>query len=284
MKQYEVLFAVNETEKIIIDFNEPLEQVMYADRIPIAFYLQNKKYLIGQSVIGSDLSEFVEILTKVLHNQLPLHSSVTDFGYLYAQCRFYSCYEDILKPQNTIVFDDNNLWVGYNNLMFAYEYALWIYNDAQGDIIIECAPSYSGPTYDPDELHHESSLKSFLATYKPFYKNKVSHQVVQAWLLKAQALEQQILDNLKTPPINELPENDGQRALDKSVRVENSTCRVAVIDDQIILFEETFVREFHGIIITWQYVVNNNDTERWQAIQEALIKNKLVKCNGEICK
>jgi hypothetical protein len=146
MNSHEITFQLNKLEKIIIELHDPLSMVHCCYGAPLFFVTESEKIQIDSADVRYYMRRLQSLLVVALDNQLQLDKSVHDYiGYFYAQCMFYWCDHEIAKEFG-LVFDEDNQWVGCKHLLFAYDIAIWMYNDAHGAIILEFTPWLQGIT------------------------------------------------------------------------------------------------------------------------------------------
>ena len=74
---------------------------------------------------------------------------------------------------------------------------------------------------------------------------------------------------------------DGQKALDNSIQVKStSDRRVALVDGEIVILDQTVDGTYHGHVRTWEEMVREG--KKTQAIRNTLIENGLVTPKGRI--
>lgn len=181
------IFKLNNNEQIMIQVDE------YPDDVPYCFYdadfylkhdkIKNK--LCHYSLI-SYVDEFAEALQGSLDNQRRLSCDFTaNIGYLWNQ---------YVNADN-----DNELACVAKDCEFLEDYYIWystftawLYNDSQGNIILEITPSYPD-TYSAD-FSYEDFLK-WMEDYKPLLKVIVSREVAEQWLDQATQILAMIDEN-----------------------------------------------------------------------------------------
>lgn len=202
MDKHEILFKINEVEKVIIELKEPLEMVHCCYEVPIVLAKEEKKYIVAYDSIKSNMESLDIVFTKALQNQLQLHSSIQgNIGYLFTHYKFYGFNREKLESLGLVFEHDSGDWVGENHLLWAYDIAVWVYNDSDGSIILEFTPWYFGKNYmyddDDNGIDDEdySEYEQFLKNYRSLFSIKLSHETAQLWLDQANNIVQQIEKN-----------------------------------------------------------------------------------------
>jgi hypothetical protein len=205
MKNHEIVFTLNKKEKIIVELMEPLVLIGCGQGVPIFFMQGSGKVKIDSDDMRWDMNSLSSLLTAALRNRLTLHESIKEnIGYLYAQLVFYGFDRHMAKKQG-LIFDEEDEWVGTKHLLFAYDIAIWIYNDQQGAIILEFTPWYKGNYFDFEGETDFTQYEQFLKDYKPLFTRTLPRDVAQQWLDQANSILKQITEN------SERFEKEGQR-------------------------------------------------------------------------
>jgi len=195
MTKYEITFLIDNTSKIIIPLEDPVEFLgpIYIEKILLFFNKQ--KIMLSNTTIYHDMLYLVNLLKKALNQELLLHSSITeDIGYLYNEhfCNNVTLYEDIL-PSGQID------WVGYLYNLWESTTACdsWIYNIADGSIIFEATPHYPYMFCEPEEEPHYIPYEEWIKTYKPYFITTLSKETAQEWIQQAQQIIRMVEYNEK---------------------------------------------------------------------------------------
>jgi|SRR5579872_293375 len=197
MNLHEITFQLNESEKIIIELNEPLSMVHCCYEAPLFFVTKTEKIQIDSADVRYYMHQLQSLLVMALDNQLQLHESVQDYiGYFYAQYMFY-WYDREIAKEFGLIFDEDNRWVGNKHLLFAYDIAIWMYNDADGAIVLEFTPWYTQNRFDEEGETDFTQYDSFLKNYKTLFSRTISCEVAEQWLTQANQILQQIADNIE---------------------------------------------------------------------------------------
>ena len=193
----------NNIEEIIVELEEPIEVVHCCYEAPTVLFHDSKKLILNCDSIKSTMESLDIVITKALQNQLPLHTSIQgNIGYLYTHYKFYSCNKEKVKPLGVVFEGNPESWVGGKHLLWAYDIAVWVYNDVDGSIVLEFTPWYFGKNYmyddDDNGIDDEdySEYEQFLKDYKSLFTRKISHETAQLWLDQANSILQQIEKNI----------------------------------------------------------------------------------------
>jgi hypothetical protein len=78
------MFFINSTEYFFIESDVPLKNLDCCSRFPIYFKYIPVDIFLSNNTVQFDLQQLQEMLIKALHNELLVHTSITqDIGYLY---------------------------------------------------------------------------------------------------------------------------------------------------------------------------------------------------------
>lgn len=153
--------------------------------VDIYLLKNNKKYLLGVDTLRENIFVLKNALKKTLHNQLQLHPSITqDIGILWNE-------ELQDKPGLTYEkLEKRDYWVGLNYLLWnANHLATWLYNDANGNIILHITPTYENhwTGEDDEEETNDRACQEWMATkYAPLWTTKLSPETAKVWLAQAE--------------------------------------------------------------------------------------------------
>ena len=143
MKQDTIIFNLNSTEKIIFESEDSFEQMHSCQDAAIFFVADNHKYLLSHSFIRENLYRLTGVLSEALNNRLKI-STPDDVGYLYNEHLYDRAakWDKNKHPHGLCTSLDESEWIGYKYYVWGYDYQAWIYNDVQGNIILELTPVY----------------------------------------------------------------------------------------------------------------------------------------------
>jgi len=191
MNTYYIVFALNDTERLFIELEEPFELLSCYCQIPMIFITNKQEYVLSNDIVPNGVEHIRSLLHKTLKNQLQLDSSITkDIGYLNNIMINYNCMqadEDIWQPHPDLHYEDEEdcySWVGYRICVSGYrDYSTWLYNSKNGDIIFEITPFYPY-LYEDDAKKITISFDEWLKSYQPTRVRTISHELAQEWLQK----------------------------------------------------------------------------------------------------
>ena len=193
MHPYDIIFVLNETEKLVIDLKKPFEQMPCYCQTTISFDTKLKEYILTvNDDLESSMQMFSESLTKSLNNKLQLHASITkDIGYLHNEGLYYqlndTADDDELHLNPNLTYEgDFDTWVGIQYQIWSCrQWAAWMYNDEHGGIVFEITPRYPGFFLEENESVEMPSYKEWIQTYQPAVVRFISKDIAQKWLSHA---------------------------------------------------------------------------------------------------
>lgn len=188
MKNYNIVFQLNDSEKLIIELEEPLANVDYCYLEMMYFLHDQSKILLWKDSIRYNLECLRNILNQALHNQLKLHESITqDIGYLYNECLQNKSYLTCTK--------EDNVWVGYKyQFTGGNGFMIWIYNEKNGDIIFEITPYFVEQSYE--KIDNFLDYNKWIKGYRPILIRIVPRETAQHWLDQADKILATIKNNV----------------------------------------------------------------------------------------
>ena len=200
MSTSKIVFSLNETEKIVIELHDAINRIHCCSDASIFFVQGVQQYLLEKWMLSFNIPILSSLLSQALKNKLPMHKLIMeDLGYLYAQYRFYSA-DRIMLGKLGFVFekvDGQYSWMGEKYLLWAYDMAAWLYNDTDGNIVLELAPVYKGNRFDEEGETDFTDYDAFLKNYKPLFTRVIPRDVAQQWLDQANKILQHIADNVE---------------------------------------------------------------------------------------
>lgn len=199
MNNHEIIFKLNDIEKIVIIPEESLNDIHCCSEALIIFYKNSEKFKLESGMLTVNLPTLSYLLEQALKNKLPLHESIKeDIGYLYTQYTFYAYDKNRLENMGLVFDKIDDDWVGIKHLLWAgYDFAVWVYNDKNGNIMLEFTPRYKGDYFDPEDSSEFEAYNTFIKNYKSYLTTTISHNTAQQWLAQANALLKQIDDNVQ---------------------------------------------------------------------------------------
>lgn len=195
---YEIAFPINNIDKIVVRFQEPLSYVGFMYAVPIIFSQQDVSIIIAQHSTYFNIKDFRDALNNVLHKKLIVHESITkDIGFLSNQ--YFKDKTGFLIENFANNGEKLELWVGYRyHLWEAYankkRYVTWMYNDRSGNIILKITPSFSH--YNTKERQNFIPFKKWLLRYKPYYTAIIPKAIAQEWYERADMIVKTIDNNV----------------------------------------------------------------------------------------
>ena len=198
MSTSRIVFSLDKEEKIVIELQDAINRMHCCSEAPIFFVQGDQRYLLEKWMLSFNIPILSSLLNQALQNELPIHQLIMeDLGYSYAQYRFYSA-DRIMLEKFGFVFekvDGQYSWIGEKYLLWAYDMAAWLYNDHNGNIVLEITPVYKGNKFDFDGETDFTQYEQFLKDYKPLCIRTIPCEVAQQWLDQANGLLRLIADN-----------------------------------------------------------------------------------------
>src|SRR5438445_8769104 len=193
MYPYDIIFVLNETKKLVVELEQPFEQLPCYCQTTIIFYDGSTEYVLNlNDDLESSMDRFSASLSRSLSKDLPLHKSITkDIGYLNNEYLTYALNDDDdddewqLNP-NLVYEDEFGSWVGFQYQIWSCRYwAAWMYNDENGAIVFEITPRYPGIFLEKDEQVGIPSYEDWIQSYKPAFIQVIPQDIAQNWLKQA---------------------------------------------------------------------------------------------------
>lgn len=189
MHPFDIVFKLNETEKLIVDLEKPFEQLPCYCQTTVSFYEGVTEYILTlDDDLESSMSRFSESLAQALNGELSLHDSLReDIGYLHNEYLKYALNdnEDEWQLNPNLVYEDET-WVGFHYQIWSCrQWAAWIYNDKQGEIIFEITSRYPGFFVNDGGLVVMPSYEEWIQTYQPTITRVIPKDIALQWLKQA---------------------------------------------------------------------------------------------------
>jgi hypothetical protein len=186
MNNKDVIFLLNEKEEIVLELsNLPSNDIPCCYEAPILLLQDGKKVVLSTDDVLGNMLALRHLLTKTLSNELQLDQSIVfDIGYVYNE------YCNVLYKRNAStnckfvykISGNSRLWIGSQYSLWAHDYMSWIYNSADGSIVLELTPLYAnGFPYKGKE----ATYKKWLQAYKPYLIRIIPHKIAERWLVQA---------------------------------------------------------------------------------------------------
>lgn len=187
----QIIFDLNKLERIVIDIDEPIQELNYYSQGVCFFVSNNDMYSMGKDTVRYNVQCLRNKIFKALNNQLQLHESITkDIGYLYNQDQ---------QKRPGLIHDtdkDGESWVGYRYYLWGVNLITWIYNDKNGDIILEITPRFPGkPKYkwqkepfSKEEIENFAWYEEWIKQYQPFLTRTITRETAEKWAQQSKAI------------------------------------------------------------------------------------------------
>src|SRR5579872_931021 len=197
---YEIVFAFDNDEKIIMQSQASLDEVNCCTEVSIIFIQANKQLVLSYDSLRHNINMLNILLKKASKHELTLHSGIIkDIGYLFNQYSATICGEKLKEPTFLTYIKHNNelYWPGNDHHLWAKDYTSWLYNDRDGAIVFEITPFYPYMYCEPEEEPNYLPYKEWITTYKPYFMRKISIKVAQEWLKQTENILRKIDSNIK---------------------------------------------------------------------------------------
>lgn len=194
-------FIINNQECFMILLDCPDNIIHSCNFSKLNLTINNNNIIIGKSIVDDFAQELKSKLTLALSNELQLHSSIKkDIGYYWNQ---------YLNEENPNLFfnneNENKSWIGDIYFLWAtdsskknQQYATWLYNDAQGNIIFEVTQIYPNTYIDPQDPVEMQTYQEWMGKkYKPFFTRIIPKDLAIQWLAQADTILTTIRENVK---------------------------------------------------------------------------------------
>ena len=163
--------------------------------IKIELFYDKNKLLLYENMVGDAIEDFERLLQKSLLNQAQLHESIQkNIGYLWSR---------YLNEEMAEICEIDGFWVGKRNLLWSPTgkkrkvCTTWLYNDHDGNIILEITPSYRWQFLDPKPKDDYITFDEFMKNYKTYMVKIIPHHVAKQWLNQVQELTPIMQKNLR---------------------------------------------------------------------------------------
>lgn len=210
MKNIEIVFLLSDTEKIILEFEDPeMPGLIYEDPLDeidccyegsIIFVKNNEQTLLSLDAIREEMYMLRVVLEKALQNRLQLHDSIKeDIGFMYNQYNYIFWSRGIIRPEGFVyeTKEKSSWWVGEKYKLWLNNYASWIYNNVDGEIVFEITPFYPYLHGKRKQVENYISYKKWIKNYKPYLIKKITKEVAQKWCEWAIKIENHINANIE---------------------------------------------------------------------------------------
>lgn len=177
------VFSINLSTYLEFVSSDSLQTIHCCTEGEVWLYVNSQKTLLSVDFLKENLSIFQNQLSKALANELMLHSSIdSDIGYLYNQ-------ELQNIPGLTYTkLDQREYWVGNSYLLWNFEYASWLYNDACKGIVFKVTSIFPGNfSY---QAHTTAEYQRWISNYRPFFHAVIPRKVAANWVVQIEKILQ----------------------------------------------------------------------------------------------
>lgn len=193
MSKHHISFLINDSNRLIIELEESLDNVHCCYEAPIILLHNNKKIDLSSHSIRDFVSDINYFAKQLTDNKLQLHESIIqDIGFLLNEDLQY-------KPGLfTIQKKGHDSWVGYAYLLvMGYKETVWFYNSPDSAIICEVTPKFpfSYKNYKKD-LNY-IPYKNWIKNYKPYFITHASSSFIQEWITQSENILKMIEENIR---------------------------------------------------------------------------------------
>ena len=191
IKQEWLTFTLNPTEKITILLN--VKDVIHCCyHAGILFTQYNHKILLTHWEIQENIERFIKNLDLAINNQLVLSSELNqDIGYAW---NFICKKKNINDEYSDETFDERAKLTPYQ-VFSDHNFATWIYNDFDGNIILKITPLF--PKGKPrNRIAKYHTFLHWMKKYKPKIRTVIPKGVAMKWLEQAQQINDIVKNNI----------------------------------------------------------------------------------------
>lgn len=192
----ELFFDANGTEKLVISMDsQEAESMILFSFAQVDYVNNNKTMIINIDEIMRIKEGLQEELIDCIQNKKLLHDSIkTWLGFSYTQ------YLKNDQRKNLIYETLPNgyrRWVGIAHRLFdaipgQRIPVSWLYNDKDGNIILEISPIYPFDSHDPKPNEKFVRYLEWMKSYKPYVIAKIAPEVAKKWIQQLDGLMKKI--------------------------------------------------------------------------------------------
>jgi hypothetical protein len=144
-------------------------------------YIQNlKTYVLLYDNFIAGIYNFREMLFQALNNNLQLDVSIKkSLGFYQSQYYKNDNRKNLIYKESD---EGNKYWIGSKYKLFDFNPASWLYNDKQGNILLEITPTYPWFFDKPEAGETFIKYSEWMKTYKPILVRTISKETAQQWL------------------------------------------------------------------------------------------------------
>lgn len=191
-----IIFNLNEKEYIKIESDNEINTLYPCDEVVVKFFQENNKYTLDIDCIKEEIGSLYDSLCCAINNEAPLHSSIKHgIGYLWNEEMQNKSGLSYMKVSGI------DYWVGLQNLVWSTpsnikpNLSTWLYNNSQGNIILEITPSYPWHYREPDIDF--ISYDEWIKTYEPIAIYTIQNDIAVAWKDQAKMILDRLDENIK---------------------------------------------------------------------------------------
>jgi hypothetical protein len=222
MNQYDIEFILDNTMKMVIELDEPLQKMSCYCQTPVVLIQAEKNIVLSVDDIYENMIMLRDQLSKALDGELILHPSITnDIGYLYNQYLRYINEYGSNNPTLSYEIDDGfEWWVGYKAQLWSYDLvSSWLYNDSNNEIVFEVTPIYPEMFLESQVAKNMISYKEWMTSYRPAALRVISKDVAFQWFDNINSIVAYIEGEFNKNGANDL---DGVRIYQECHRVRRN--------------------------------------------------------------
>lgn len=190
-KDRTLVFCINQSDYIIIESSNALNEITCCDQSAVALIRNNKKYGLDSGKCTDTREHLFIIKDKclmALNNQLIIdEKNQKQLGKLYAHYSFYITAKNKAEERG-VVFDTKDYWDGDKYLFWSGDYALWIYNTTSTNTItLECTSAYHPQYYyNTKGRTRYVEYTAYLKNYGTLFMYELPKETVCTWLTLAE--------------------------------------------------------------------------------------------------
>ncbi|MBI2352806.1 hypothetical protein HYV11_01010 [Candidatus Dependentiae bacterium] len=197
-----LVFKLNNQKSLcLISDGLSMKEVYTCYHLEMYWCVDEKKLLIGQDSSGDIAHQFERLLPLALEQKLMLDSSIQKNLGFYLNEIFADRKSFLNLVYKYASEGKYTYWIGMNYLMASTcaphnpVVVTWMYNDANGDIILEVTEMFSWSEQEIASPEEMDRYFAFLKNYKPILKQVISQKVAEQWLRKAKKWYKIFYDN-----------------------------------------------------------------------------------------
>lgn len=189
---------LNESEYLSFEIGYNFQEMRLWDDVMI-YFKGNENYLLYDFHSDLAFDGLITLLSKASMNNLKLYPSIkNDLGYLWNEDSNAVVTNIPNEKLEYRMVENTPRWVGEDFLLWSTPgsarppLSTWIYNNSQGEIIMEVTPSYSWH-FDEPQLHEKfCSYEEFMKNYKPVLTRIIPPEIAKEWIKQSEYMLQMI--------------------------------------------------------------------------------------------